>query len=50
MLETKPDNDLNQISIDDLYPALVQCFGTIACGLVILKKIALIIENKNTFI
>lgn len=26
------NNDINQIAIDDLYPALVQCFGTIACG------------------
>lgn len=28
---TKND-DINQIAIDDLYPALVQCFGTIAFG------------------
>lgn len=24
--------ELDQIAIDDLYPALVQCFGTILCG------------------
>lgn len=26
--------DVEQIAIEELYPALVQCFGTILCGCV----------------
>lgn len=29
---TGNNDDLNQGAINDLYPALAQCFGTIACG------------------
>ena len=29
---TETTEELNEIAINDLYPALVQCFGTIACG------------------
>lgn len=32
MADNRPEEELSQIAIDDLYPALVQCFGTIACG------------------
>lgn len=32
MNNTTNTAELDQIAIDDLYPALVQCFGTILCG------------------
>lgn len=32
MPEGKMAEEASQIAINDLYPALVQCFGTIACG------------------
>lgn len=40
--------ELEQISIDDLYPALVQCFGTIICGQVACR--AKIGSNLSHFI
>lgn len=50
------NNVVDQIAIEDLYPALVKCFGTILCGYVIhifiITKIILIdilatIERKK---
>lgn len=26
------NEDVDQIAIEDLFPALIQCFGTILCG------------------